>query len=62
MKAAGFKILGNDECPIAPVYIGDAKLAGYHQYLFFYFTEYTKYFCAVSHITFVKASHDLYKL
>jgi glycine C-acetyltransferase len=27
MKAAGFNILGHDECPIAPVYIGDAKLA-----------------------------------
>lgn len=28
MKKAGFAILGHDECPIAPVYIGDAKLAG----------------------------------
>ena len=28
MKKAGFNILGNDECPIAPVYLGDAKLAG----------------------------------
>lgn len=28
MKAAGFKVLGHDECPIAPVYLGDAKLAG----------------------------------
>ncbi len=28
MKKAGFKILGHDLCPIAPVYIGDAKLAG----------------------------------
>jgi len=27
MKKAGFKILGNDDCPIAPVYLGDAKLA-----------------------------------
>ena len=29
MKKAGFNIMGNDLCPIAPVYIGDAKLAGY---------------------------------
>ncbi len=29
MKQAGFKILGNDSVPIAPVYIGDAKIAGY---------------------------------
>jgi hypothetical protein len=29
MKKLGFKILGHDDCPIAPVYIGDAKLAGY---------------------------------
>ena len=28
MKKAGFKILGHDDCPIAPVYLGDAKLAG----------------------------------
>ena len=28
MKKAGFKVLGHDECPIAPVYLGDAKLAG----------------------------------
>jgi glycine C-acetyltransferase len=28
MKAAGFNILGHDDCPIAPVYLGDAKLAG----------------------------------
>lgn len=28
MKSAGFKILGHDSSPIAPVYIGDAKLAG----------------------------------
>lgn len=28
MKKAGFNILGNDDCPIAPVYLGDAKLAG----------------------------------
>lgn len=28
MKAAGFKILGHDDCPIAPVYIGNAKIAG----------------------------------
>jgi len=28
MKKAGFKILGHDQCPIAPVYIGDAKIAG----------------------------------
>lgn len=27
MKKAGFKILGHDSCPIAPVYIGDAKKA-----------------------------------
>jgi glycine C-acetyltransferase len=27
MKAAGFKILGHDECPIAPVWLGDARLA-----------------------------------
>jgi hypothetical protein len=27
MKKAGFTILGNDECPIAPVYLEDAKLA-----------------------------------
>ena len=28
MKSAGFKIMGHDKCPIAPVYIGDAKLTG----------------------------------
>ena len=28
MKAAGFNILGHDDCPIAPVYLGDAKVAG----------------------------------
>jgi len=27
MKKAGFKILGNDDCPIAPVWLGDARLA-----------------------------------
>ena len=27
MKAAGFNILGDDACPIAPVYLGDARLA-----------------------------------
>ncbi len=27
MKAAGFKILGHDDCPIAPVLLGDAKVA-----------------------------------
>ena len=27
MKAAGFNILGHDDCPIAPVYLGDARLA-----------------------------------
>ena len=27
MKAAGFTVLGNDECPIAPVFLGDARLA-----------------------------------
>lgn len=27
MKAAGFKILGHDSCPIAPVWLGDARLA-----------------------------------
>lgn len=26
MKAAGFNIMGNDDCPIAPVLLGDAKL------------------------------------
>jgi glycine C-acetyltransferase len=25
MKAAGFKIVGHDECPIAPVWLGDAR-------------------------------------
>jgi len=29
MKKAGFKIMGNDECPIAPIYTGDSKIAGY---------------------------------
>lgn len=33
MKKAGFNILGHDECPIAPVYIGDAKLARYFDFL-----------------------------
>ena len=27
MKDAGFNILGHDDCPIAPVYLGDARLA-----------------------------------
>jgi glycine C-acetyltransferase len=27
MKAAGFRILGHDSCPIAPVWLGDARLA-----------------------------------
>ena len=27
MKAAGFKIIGHDECPIAPVWLGDARIA-----------------------------------
>jgi glycine C-acetyltransferase len=27
MKKAGFQILGHDDCPIAPVYFGDARLA-----------------------------------
>jgi len=27
MKKAGFNILGHDDCPIAPVYLGDARLA-----------------------------------
>lgn len=27
MKNAGFKIMGHDECPIAPVWLGDAKVA-----------------------------------
>ena len=27
MKAAGFKIMGHDECPIAPVWLGDARVA-----------------------------------
>ena len=26
MKAAGFSIMGNDDCPIAPVLLGDAHL------------------------------------
>lgn len=28
MKEAGFNVMGHDDCPIAPVYLGDAKLAG----------------------------------
>jgi glycine C-acetyltransferase len=28
MKSAGFNVMGHDDCPIAPVYLGDAKLAG----------------------------------
>ena len=28
MKAAGFNILGHNDCPIAPIYLGDAKVAG----------------------------------
>ena len=28
MKKAGFQIMGNDECPIAPIYTGDSKIAG----------------------------------
>jgi glycine C-acetyltransferase len=28
MKKAGFKVLGHDECPIAPVFLEDARLAG----------------------------------
>lgn len=27
MKAAGFRINGHSTCPIAPVWLGDAKLA-----------------------------------
>eukprot|EP00347_Sterkiella_histriomuscorum_P009232 403342011 len=27
MKKAGFKVLGHDDCPIAPVFLGDARLA-----------------------------------
>jgi len=27
MKAAGFKILGHEDCPIAPVFLEDARLA-----------------------------------
>jgi glycine C-acetyltransferase len=27
MKAAGFRILGHDACPIAPVWLGDARVA-----------------------------------
>ena len=27
MKAAGFTILGHQDCPIAPVFLGEAKLA-----------------------------------
>lgn len=30
MTKAGFKILGHQECPIVPVWLGDAKLAGYY--------------------------------
>ncbi len=29
MSKAGFKILGHAECPIVPVWLGDAKLAAY---------------------------------
>ena len=29
MTKAGFKILGDDACPIVPVYIGDAKMTSY---------------------------------
>ena len=28
MKAAGFNVMGHDDSPIAPVYLGDAKIAG----------------------------------
>lgn len=28
MKKAGFRVMGHEDCPIAPVYLGDAKLAG----------------------------------
>ena len=28
MKQAGFNVMGHDDCPIAPVYLGDARLAG----------------------------------
>lgn len=27
MKKAGFNVMGHDDCPIAPVYLGDARLA-----------------------------------
>ena len=27
MKEAGFKVLGHDECAIAPVLLGDARIA-----------------------------------
>jgi len=27
MKSRGFKVMGHDDCPIAPVYLGDAKIA-----------------------------------
>jgi glycine C-acetyltransferase len=27
MSAAGFTIMGHDDCPIVPVYFGDAQLA-----------------------------------
>ena len=27
MKKAGFKIIGHNECPIAPVWLGDARIA-----------------------------------
>ena len=27
MKAAGFKVMGHDDCPIAPVWLGDARIA-----------------------------------
>ena len=28
MKEAGFNVMGHDDCPIAPIYLGDARLAG----------------------------------
>lgn len=27
MKRAGFKMMGHEECPIAPVWLGDARIA-----------------------------------
>ena len=27
MKKAGFKVIGHDSCPIAPIWLGDAKVA-----------------------------------